>query len=223
MKILTWNVERLKKFKNQNLTNIINSYDADIIVLTETSSKLDFSKNYSCVATTEIPLNHNEIVYKANENRTTIWTKYEVINQIETFDNYTNVCSQVKTEFGNLNIYATIIGVFGGKGERFKNDLEQHLDDFKKLNIKETNCIIGDLNTTFSGFTYPSHNARNILNEIFESLKMKNLTAEIPNNVDHIILSEAFLENKIIETQIWNLNKKLSDHIGICIAIKNKS
>ena len=223
MKILTWNVERLKKFKNQNLINIINSYDADIIVLTETSSEIDLNNNYNCVSTTELPLNHDGIVYKANENRTTIWTKYEVINQTETFDNYTSICAQVKTEFGNLNIYATIIGVFGGKGERFKNDLKLHLDDFQKLNSNEMNCIIGDLNTTFSGFTYPSNDARNTLNETFESLKMKNLTAEIPNNVDHIILSEAFLGNKIIETQIWNLDKKLSDHIGICIAIKNKS
>ena len=222
MKILTWNVERFKRHKIK-IKAVIESFNADIIVLTETSSEIDLNNNYNCVATTKLLLNHDGIYYEETENRTTIWTKYEVINQTKTFDNYTNVCSQVKTEFGNINIYATIIGVFGGKGERFKNDLKQHLDDFKKLNINEMNCIIGDLNTTFSGFTYPSHDARYTLNETFESLKMKNLTAEISNNVDHIILSEAFLESKIIETQILNLDKKLSDHIGICIAIKNKS
>ena len=221
MKILTWNVERFKSHKIE-IKELIESFNADIIVLTETSSEIDLNNNYNCVATVELPSNHDGIVYKANENRTTIWTKYEVINQTETFDNYTSICAQIKTEFGNLNIYATIIGVFGGKGERFKNDLKQHLDDFKKFNINEINCIIGDLNTTFSGFTYPSHYARNTLNETFESLKMKNLTAEIPNNVDHIILSENILENKIIETQIWNLDKKLSDHIGICLSISER-
>ena len=221
MKILTWNVERFKSHKIE-IKELIESFNADIIVLTETSSEIDLNNNYNCVATVELPSNHDGIVYKANENRTTIWTKYEVINQTETFDNYTSICAQIKTEFGNLNIYATIIGVFGGKGERFKNDLKQHLDDFKKFNINEINCIIGDLNTTFSGFTYPSHYAKNTLNGTFENLKMKNLTAEIPNNVDHIILSENILENKIIETQIWNLDKKLSDHIGICLSISER-
>ena len=222
MKILTWNVERFKSHKIE-IKELIESFNADIIVLTETSSEIDLNNNYNCVATVELPSNHDGIYYEEAENRTTIWTKYEIVKQNKTFDNFTSICSKIKSEFGVLNIYATIIGVFGGKGERFKNDLEQHLDDFQKLNIKETNCIIGDLNTTFSGFTYPSHDARYTLNETFESLKMKNLTAEISNNVDHIILSEAFLESKIIETQILNLDKKLSDHIGICIAIKNKS
>ena len=219
MKILTWNVERLKKLKNQNLIDIIISFDADILVLTETSSKLDFSKNYKCISTEKLVQNYDGIDYKEEENRTTIWTKYEIVKQNKTFDNFTSISSEIKTEFGVLNIYATIIGVFGGKGERFKNDLKQHLDDFQKFNINEMNCIIGDLNTTFSGYTYPSHQAKNILNDAFQNLKMKNLTSEIENNVDHIIISEKFLENRKIETKIWNLDKKLSDHIGICITI----
>ena len=201
MKILTWNVERLKKFKNQNLRTIINFYDADILVLTETSSKLDFSKNYKCISTEKLVQNYDGIDYKEEENRTTIWTKYEIVKQNKTFDNFTSICSEIKTEFGVLNIYATIIGVFGGKGERFKNDLIQHLDDFQKFNINEMNCIIGDLNATFSGYTYPSHQARNGLNDAFQNLKMKNLTADIPNNVDHIILSESFLESKMSKNE----------------------
>lgn len=219
MKILTWNVERIKKFKNQNLIDVLNSFQADIMVLTETSSKLDFSKDYNCISSEKLFENYDKIDYKTDENRTTIWTKYEIIKQKKTFDSYTSICSDIKTEFGILNIYATIIGVFGGKGERFKNDLEGNLEDFKKFETSNFNCIVGDLNVYFSGYAYPSREARNILNETFRDLKMKNITSEIENNVDHIILSESFLMNKKIKTEIWNLDKKLSDHIGICVTI----
>lgn len=217
MKILTWNVERVKK---QNLKALIDFYGADIIVLTETSSKLDFSDKYKNIATEKLYQGYDRIDYRNDENRTTIWTKYEIIEQISTFDNFTSVCCEIKTEYGNLKVYATIIGVFGGKGERFKKDLESHLEDFNKLNRNEFNCIVGDLNTSFSGFAYPSHHAINTLNRTFKNLKMKNLTAEIENNVDHIILSEKFLENRKVQTEVWNLDKKASDHIGICITIK---
>ncbi len=220
MKILTWNVERLNKNNNQLILEIINSYDADIIVLTETSSKLDLSKNYNCISTEKLIPNYDGIKYEENENRTTIWTKYEIIKKHTTFDSYTSLRTEVKTEFGILNIYATIIGVFGGKGERFKIDLKKHLEDFKAFDINEFNCIIGDLNTSFSGYVYPSYGAKNVLNQVFDDLRMKNLTAEIDNNVDHIILSEKFIKDKKTEIEIWNLDKKLSDHIGICVNIK---
>lgn len=217
MKILTWNVERVKK---QNLKTLIDQYGADIIVLTETSSKLDFSDKYKNIATEKLYQGYEGINYRNDENRTTIWTKYEIIEQISTFDNFTSVCCELKTEYGNLKIYATIIGVLGGKGERFKNDLESHLNDFNKFGVNENNCVVGDLNTNFAGFAYPSHHARNILNMTFKNLKMINLTAEIENNVDHIVLSEKFLENRKVQTEVWNFDKKLSDHIGICITIE---
>ena len=82
------------------------------------------------------------------------------------------------------------------------------------------NCIIGDLNVMFSGYAYPSKHARNLLNETFENLEMVNLTAEITENVDQIVLSKSFLKNKIIEIETFNVDKKLSDHIGISINIK---
>ena len=75
------------------------------------------------------------------------------------------------------------------------------------------------MNVYFSGYAYPSRYARNILNETFEKLKMENLTSEIAENVDHIIISKEFIKNKKIKIETWNLDKKLSDHIGICLTI----
>ena len=218
MKILTWNVERVKHNK-ESLIKCIEKFNADIIVLTETNVELKLNETYKSISTEKLNENFDGIKYKNGENRTAIWTKYNVIKNHKTFDEFTSVCSQIETEFGKLKVYGTIIGVFGGKGERFKSDLNGQLNDFKKFDKTESNCIIGDLNVMFSGFAYPSIEARNTLNQTFEELKMENLTKEITENVDHIILSKEFLKNKVIETEIWNSDKKLSDHIGICITI----
>ncbi|WP_318640199.1 hypothetical protein [Flavobacterium ardleyense] len=48
---------------------------------------------------------------------------------------------------------------------------------------------------------------------------MKNLTSEISENVDHIVISNEFLNEKKTAVEIFNLDKKLSDHIGICVTI----
>mgnify|MGYP003468136382 CR=1 FL=1 len=122
-------------------------------------------------------------------------------------------------EFGILKVYGTIIGIFGGIGKRFESDLMGQLSDFENFEAEKSNCIIGDLNVYFSGYAYPSRYARNILNETFEKLKMENLTSEIAENVDHIIISKEFIKNKKTEIETWNLDKKLSDHIGICLTI----
>ena len=220
MKIATWNVERLQKNKNEEIKSKLYELDADIIVLTETNSILNLGKNYNCVSTEILSENYDNVNYKVGENRTTIWTKYNFVNQYKTFDKFTSVCSEIESEFGILKVYGTIIGIFGGIGKRFESDLIGQLKDFENFESEKSNCIIGDLNVYFSGYGYPSHYARNILNETFEKLKMKNLTSEIAENVDHIIISKEFMKNKKTKIEIWNLDKKMSDHIGICLTIE---
>lgn len=116
-----------------------------------------------------------------------------------------------------LNVYGTIIGVFGGKGERFNDDIKLQSLDFEKLsgNI----CVAGDFNVALSGFAYPSHKARNQINETIEKLNLKCLTSEIIDNVDHIAISKSYIENHKTGIEIWNEDKKMSDHIGICITL----
>lgn len=218
MKILTWNVERLKH-SWENIRTTIETFNADIIVLTETSSKLQLNDTYKSIATKNLPENFDGIQYKNHENRTTICTKYNVIKKYKTQNEYTSVCSEIDTEFGTLKVFGTIIGVFGGKGERFQIDLNMQILDFLTFDKNQSNCIIGDLNVMFSGYAYPSHHARNRLNATFDDLQMKNLTATIANNVDHIILSKSFLKNKTINVELFNADKKLSDHLGICVTI----
>ena len=219
MKILTWNLERPKKFDELVLAKI-SEFNADILILTETNSLINPGKEYSFVETKILEKGFDGINYQSGENRTTIWTKFKINKQYKTSDEFTNVCAEIETPNGLLRIYGTIIGVFGGIGERFKLDLENQLSDFENLCAENFFCIGGDFNVTFSGRAYPSHEARNKLNSTFEKLNLKNLTSEILNNVDHIVLSKKFVENKKIIIETWNHDKKLSDHIGICITLE---
>ncbi len=219
MKILTWNIERPQK-ANQLIIGKLTHYNADIVILTETNSIINLGKEYTAIQTDPLTKDHDGIAYHSGENRTTIWTKYKIGVKHNTYDNYTSVCAQLETPQSSLNVYATIMGVFGGLGERFKSDLENQLLDFDKLSSSELLCIVGDLNVTFSGRVYPSHEARNKLKAAFEKLNLINLTAEIENNVDHIVLSKDFIKNKIVKIETWNHDKLLSDHIGICLTIE---
>lgn len=219
MKILTWNIER-PKTENQLIINKLEEFDADIIILTETNSAIKLKEKYKSIATETLESGFDGVKYEIGENRTTIWTKYKIVNQKQTFDNFTSVCAEIETPKGLLNVYGTIIGVFGGIGKRFKKDLEKQLLDFENISKENFVCIAGDLNVTFSGRVYPSHDARNKLNLAFEKLELENLTSEIENNVDHILISKSLVESRNVNIETWNQDKKLSDHIGICVTIE---
>ena len=215
MKIATWNLERLKKNKSEIILSKLTELDADILILTETDSQIDLGEKYASISSQNLFAGYDGIEYKNTENRTTIWTKYKIEKQYSTYDHYTSVCAEIKTPHGLLNVYGTIIGVFGGKGERFQNDMKSQKLDFENLSVNI--CLAGDFNIALSGFAYPSHKARNEINETFEKLNVKCLTSEIVDNVDHIAISKSYLANHKTRIEIWNEDKALSDHIGICL------
>jgi len=216
MKIATWNLQRLDKRKDTQILDKLVEINADIIVLTETAFNIQLP-NYSCVSTLSLPTNFDSVNYKKGENRVSILTKYKVIAQYKTFDNYTTVCADLETPYGILTTYGSIIGVFGNKQPRFNQDLEGHLSDFKNLFPNKQICFLGDFNTTFSGRTWPSKLARNTLNNTFKTYELTNVTEQISDTVEHIVLSNKLIENNHIKTSVWNTDKKLSDHLGICI------
>ena len=203
MKILTWNLERLKKNKNEVILSKLTELNADILILTETDSQINLGDKYFSISTQNLFNGYDGIEYRNSENRTTIWTKYKIEKLHETYDNYTSDCAEIETPLGLLNIYGTIIGVFGGKGERFQNDMKMQSLNFENLvgNI----CIAGDFNIALSGFTYPSHKARNEINETFEKLNLKCLTFEIIDNVDHIAINKSYCK---IKKRSENNNRK---------------
>src|SRR5690349_15972867 len=124
MKLLNWNIKRLEEDKEGlKITSVLDSYNADIVVLTETSSKIILGVDYNHLSTNSLDLGYDGIQYKNHENRVSIFTKYPILSQHETYDPFTSICCDIDSPEGILTVYGTIIGTFGGIGDRFKSDL----------------------------------------------------------------------------------------------------
>ena len=150
MKIANWNIERLKhSSKLDEITQILTDLEAEILVLTETDNRICLDK-YKYSVSTNLMLEIEPENYRETENRVTIYSKYEILRQLETFDKYTSLCVEIKTEFGNLVMYGTIIGIYGNRNKNFTTDLTKQISDFDKYAIDENFCIVGDYNISFS-------------------------------------------------------------------------
>ena len=128
---------------------------------------------------------------------------------------------ELKTEPGPIIVYGTIIGIYGNRNKNFNADLSQQIKDYWKLSNQKNFCLIGDYNTSFADNYYFTNYGRNELNNLFRECNLNLLTGNIPECIDHIAISESFITN--LETDIgeWNSDKKLSDHKGIYVELKN--
>ena len=129
MKIATWNIERQLK-SNKKFDSIIDTLkgiNADILILTETNKELELGEQYSAHHTSK----PTESFYKESETRVTIFSKYLSLGQIETFRSDTSICNILKTPFGKLAVYGTIIGNYGNRMPSFEEDLEMQILDFQ--------------------------------------------------------------------------------------------
>lgn len=220
MTIATWNLERLKYSKETaKIIAILENLNADIVVLTEYDERVNL-KNYPFQMATKSLSEIQPEFYKPSEKRVKIYSKYEIVNQLPTYDEYTSCCVELKPERGNLLVYGTIIGIFGNRHENFKTDIPKQIIDFKTLSKNKNICIIGDYNISFSDNYYFTNWGRNELNNSFLENKITNLTHHLPETIDHIAISHEFIGKAPVEIHEWNLDKKLSDHKGVCISLQ---
>ena len=99
MKIATWNIERLKKKKYlSEILSEIEKIDADILVLTETDSRI-LPENYPYKIETK-PLILVNSLAKTTENRVSIFSKFPIVETFETYDNFTSCSAEIETPFG---------------------------------------------------------------------------------------------------------------------------
>jgi len=222
MKIINWNVGRPTQPKGERILRKLKELNGDIVILTETNARINLSRDYTLISTLSLPkdLEGKATTYKEGENRSSIWSKYPVSNTYPTYDPYTSLCADIQTPFGMLRVYATIIGVFGGRGDRFKEDLKGQLSDFDKLFLGKQVCLVGDYNTTFHGYAYPNPDTRKELAKLLEQHNLTNLTSIIADSVDHIAISNNFLHDTEKCISFWNLDKRISDHIGVSVTIE---
>lgn len=218
MKIATWNVERLKHKKDlDKITQVLEKVHADILVLTETDQQitLDYPFSFSTPPLSELDAHY----YKSTENRITIYSKFPATAQYSTYDQYTSLCVALETPWGNLLVYGTIMGILGNRQKSFQIAVEKQMADIQALSILgKSICVIGDYNCSFSDNYYFTNQGRNTISEAFLCSKIKILTSDAPECIDHIAISSDFLPEKQWQVEEWNLDKKLSDHKGIEIA-----
>lgn len=222
MKIINWNVGRPTTNKVKSITENLIELNADIVVLTETNCSIDLGSSYNYFSTDFIEQDferQNLIKYKNRERRASIYSKYPILKTYITYDKFTSICVDIDTPLGIITFYATIIGVFGGLNPRFTDDLTSQIQDFEKLLKGKNAYVIGDYNITTSGRVYPSNIARETCNSVLLNHQLINLTASIPNNVDQISISQQLVQESQLTIETWNLDKKLSDHIGIMVSL----
>jgi endonuclease/exonuclease/phosphatase family metal-dependent hydrolase len=224
MKIINFNIERLLILsKLKSIIELIKSYDADIIVLTETNSRLiDLGENYFAQHSKPLSKHQDNVnFYREGENRVSIYSKYPIKRRIQTTDEFTSLAIELETTFGKLIIYATIVGIFGYSRDkdRFVKDFNEQESDFNKIFTNENVCLIGDLNISLSGWIYPSKEYRENLSNIINQFDLDKSTGNLDDNIDHILISKKFINNRELKVEEFNSDKKLSDHIGICLTV----
>ncbi len=217
MKIATWNIARHRKGseKMNAILELLKELDADILVLTETTDSIDLGAQYKCFHTSK----PSERYFRSDERRVGIYSKYDFYAEIETFRSDTSICIHLDTPLGPIAVYGTIIGIEGNRSENFMPDLEMQVKDFERISKANSLCICGDLNMTFSDNYYFTEEGRQVLIKSFAKNNLINLTAAIPENIDHIIISKSIENNCKVRTDKWNVGKTLSDHLGISVTM----
>ena len=233
LKIATWNLDRPTfgtKSKNDLILKTLHQVDADVLILTETNSCIDLGQNYNSYPSTCLfqSLSVGTEQYQEGENRVTIWSKLPGQRRIDMCNSHSAVCAQITTDWGELNIYGTVIGIYGknrGKAEPilsqtdFERTLEVQLADWERLaELKSPLCIAGDFNLSLVGSYYFTKQHRQKILDCLDKLKIAVPTKELPENIDHIALSSVFFNPAGYKAETWP--KAKTDHKGVLLTIQ---
>jgi hypothetical protein len=175
-----------------------------------------------------------------------VWSKWPIEQAIDTYDAETAVCGRVKSPFGSLIIYGTILTYHGDRGpdntsgpweEHHKEIVRQGTDwcaiqsQFKSVAF----IVAGDFNQTRDGSSrYRSSRGVQLLDEQLVRNNLNCLTEEdfgangkltphpkkgsYRHNIDHICISEGHFKAK--QVGAWDhftATQELSDHNGIFV------
>jgi endonuclease/exonuclease/phosphatase family metal-dependent hydrolase len=229
MKIATWNLERPKQpktfsRKNELILEKLKEINADILILTETNSCINPGDDFIGFRSEEL-VPCKECEYTTGENRATVWVKRtHSATKVEVSNAFTSACVSVNTEQGELIVYGTVVGILGHPSQ----NVDDQIDDWRRISESGSKgvCIAGDFNVQFNRLDNFTKTSKDKILACFLELGITNLTCGIAENIDHIAISNRFLESALhSETYIWNQEKKLhvpqlSDHIGVSVRLK---
>ena len=228
MKIATLNIDWALQKSKEKIEQFLNQQNFDFLILTE-AVNLNLSSFSFKYFSEQIPenieyegLNYSEYLNGKKAFRTVIYSKIPAKRKFSVIDERTNLAFEFETKFGNLVIYATIIGTRFRIKPFAKNELENCINDCKKISETNPNLIIaGDLNTSFleneKQFTINSEMTES-LKTLFKELSLLNATENINENIDHIVIPN-FLKKNLTDAEIFVEKEILSDHKGVFISL----
>jgi len=218
MKIATWNLDFLRKAssaeKKEKLIDTLKEVNADVWILTETNLAVSPGEGYMplCSQTLSDPKPYND--YRLGDHEVIIWSRHPMCG-ISIKESSTSVCAKIQISKESITVYGTVIGVLGIKKD-FRDDLEKQTREWKLLSMSSDHlCVAGDFNVCWSGKHFPRL-GRDEISQCLREMELQNHTLEINGNIDHIAISKSF--KKTAECT-WNLDKTLSDHIGVSVEL----
>ncbi|GEN77093.1 endonuclease/exonuclease/phosphatase family protein [Chryseobacterium hagamense] len=228
MKIATLNIDWARKKNPQKTPAFLNGFDFDFLILTE-AIDLDlctFPYKYPCSPIPENTvyenLNYTEYLKGEKAFRTILYSKIPCSKKYPVTDDKTNLALEFETAFGNIVFYCTIIGTWFKRQPFADNELRNTISDCKRIYAENPNLfLVGDFNTSFKTGEERlsiSSGISESLKNLFLDLKLKTITLEIEQNIDHIVVPESFT-GYTVETGIFAEKNMISDHQGIFISI----
>ncbi len=230
MKIATFNIDWASITKSKStvlkITELLNSNDFDILILTE-AIELNLPAYSFIFKTNQLPTGDYEgMFYKEGINfyRIIIYSKIEAASFEKVTDKYISICPVFKTVFGEISLYATIIGTLFNKKPFVDTELSNCIKDVRNIFNNNGNvCLAGDLNTDFSkpnSRRIISKEAKNAIFRLANECKMQLTTSEIPENIDHVFIPDKWHQKFKIKASTFIDKDVLSkDHYGIYVEI----
>ena len=236
LKIATLNIDWFKKSKDlqKTIQEEIKNQDLDFLVVNENIESFSFDDNYFTYHSKSIPTKEefqhlNYGIYLKGETpvRTSIYSKHQSIQEINTIESYTSVCHKFTIDGKEIVIYGTIVGTWGIKyqEEIARAELQNFKVDIQSILKENENIfIVGDFNTSFfenEKRQLSTINSRTELLNFTDNLNIYRATEKIENCIDHIFISENLKQLSNFKTSTFLDDDILKDnpHKGIILEL----
>lgn len=232
MKVGTLNIDWFLKSKSTKklIIDRIIEQDFDFLIVTENSEDFTFSENYFAYHSDRIPLDKPfefldyRIYLKGKQAiRTSIYSKYPSVVKNPVQDSFTSVCHTFIVNEQPITIYGTIVGTWGIRYQKdlAKKELLNFIKDSESFSHYENFIVAGDFNTSFivlENREMAQINSRSVLKLQTDRCKSTIITENIPQNIDHVFISNNL---KCNEVKTFILEEELKDnyHKGITAVI----
>lgn len=240
LRIATWNLERPKMngiAKNSRRLEKIREIDADLWVLTETSSAITLDGYQSLASGSESGY------HSTGENFVTIWSRWPIRRRLPTFDSTLTVCAEVDSPVGPMIVFGTIITYANDVGpngtarrwEEHRKSIAYHTADWHRLRKEFPDhlfCVAGDFNQSRDGSGwYEDLQSVKMLTSGLDRCSLQCVTEDDMRaigilqsraSIDHICLSKS-LASQVVAVGAWEGRTadgcRMSDHNGIVVDI----